>query len=365
MISERRFDALIAAIFDAGTDFQCWPKAMRLLAQAFHAPAVVMGCNSPHPDEVFAIAPDVDASQNQRFASYYRRINPIARSALSSPIGAVRTDAMMIPRSEFTRTEFFNDFLRPQDLGSMLGVVAHVEHTRQFNIVVQRASAFNEEEVSLYQRLAPHLRRAVQLNIKLELLHLQCALSAEMLQGLDRGALLVDAAARSLFVNEEAQRLMRAGDGLRVTNGIVRARLASDTAKLHALIAGCDGRGDDGTDGGLLLLSRGRNRAPITVSVLPFRRNEPMPLLRRPAAILLTSDPDRASEPTMAQIKLRYGLTPAETAFAAEIFKGDGIQACADRLGISRSTARTHLMQIFRKTNTSRQAELVRLLSQA
>jgi hypothetical protein len=47
MVSERRFTALIAAIYDAGTDFRCWPKAMRLMAQAFNAPAVVMGCNSP------------------------------------------------------------------------------------------------------------------------------------------------------------------------------------------------------------------------------------------------------------------------------------------------------------------------------
>jgi DNA-binding CsgD family transcriptional regulator len=42
---------------------------------------------------------------------------------------------------------------------------------------------------------------------------------------------------------------------------------------------------------------------------------------------------------------------------------GDGIQACADRLGITRATARTHLAHIFRKTGTNRQAELVRLLS--
>ena len=88
-----------------------------------------------------------------------------------------------------------------------------------------------------------------------------------------------------------------------------------------------------------------------------------MLLSKRPAAIVFTSDPDRAPAPPEARIKLRYGLTPAETAFAIEIVKGDGIQACADRLGISRATARTHLSHIFRKTSTRRQAELVRLLS--
>src|SRR5262249_44653837 len=184
MISERRFTALIAAIYDAGTDFRCWPKAMRPMAQAFNAPAVVMSCNSPHLDEVFAMGAEVAAAQNGGYASYYHRINPIAKHVLSSPVGAVRTDTMMIPRSEFARTEFFNDFLLPQNLGSMLGAVAHIERTRQFNVVIQRGRQFDREEVALYQRLAPHLRRAVQLNVKLALLDFPCPPSTHILHHL-------------------------------------------------------------------------------------------------------------------------------------------------------------------------------------
>jgi DNA-binding CsgD family transcriptional regulator len=365
MISERKFDAVVAAICDAGTDVRRWPRAMRLIAQAFHAPAIVMGCNSPHHEEVFTIAPEIDPVQNERYASYYHRINPIARYALSSPLGAVRTDTMMIPRPEFARTEFFNDFLLPQELGSMLGAVAHIEGTRQFNIVVQRARQFDDAEIALYRRLSPHLQRAVQLNVKLELLSLQCAVSTDILQRLDRAAFLVDASAHVLFTSLKAEDSRPAECGLRVVNGVLRARSASDNERLHALIAGCARPSSGGERGNLLLLERGQKRAPVAVSVLPFCREEVVGLARHPVAIVLMSDPDRASEPTMERIKLRYALTPAETAFAIEIAKGDGIQACADRLGISRSTARTHLSRIFRKTETNRQAELARLLSQS
>jgi DNA-binding CsgD family transcriptional regulator len=58
------------------------------------------------------------------------------------------------------------------------------------------------------------------------------------------------------------------------------------------------------------------------------------------------------------------GLTPAEVRFTHEILKGDGLQAAADRLGISVTTARTHLAHVFGKTGTRRQAELVRLILQ-
>jgi DNA-binding CsgD family transcriptional regulator len=365
MVSERGFDALIEAIYDAGVDFQGWPKALRLVAQALHAPAVLFGCNSPQFDEVFVVSPQVDQSQHDRYAAYYHHINPIAKHVLSSPVGAVQTDTMMIPRAEFARTEFFNDFLRPQDFASMLGAVAHVEGSRQFSIVAQRRREFGREDIILYRRLLPHLQRAVQLNAKLELLGLQCVVSSEILSQLNRSAFLVDASARLLFANREAESSMRATNGLRVVHGMLRARSASDTAKLHGLIAGCARPGRGSEAGGLLLVARDPDRAPITVSVLPFRQKEPVFLSQQPAAIVFTSDPDRTSGPTAPLMRLRYGLTPAETAFAAEIVKGDGIQACADRLGISRSTARTHLLHIFRKTDTRRQAELVRLLTQA
>jgi DNA-binding CsgD family transcriptional regulator len=61
-------------------------------------------------------------------------------------------------------------------------------------------------------------------------------------------------------------------------------------------------------------------------------------------------------------LRERFGLTPAEATFAFEIIKGDGRQATADRLGITVGTARSHLSNIFDKTGTKRQAELVRLL---
>jgi len=58
----------------------------------------------------------------------------------------------------------------------------------------------------------------------------------------------------------------------------------------------------------------------------------------------------------------RAQFTEAEAAVAVEVLKTDGLQAMAGRLGISLATAHTHLAQVFDKTGTHRQAELVRLL---
>jgi DNA-binding CsgD family transcriptional regulator len=80
--------------------------------------------------------------------------------------------------------------------------------------------------------------------------------------------------------------------------------------------------------------------------------------------MLVISDPEFEAASHKERLKMLFGLTPAEAAFAMEIVKGDGRRAAAQRRGIACSTARTHLSSIFEKTGTRRQAELVRLLLQ-
>jgi DNA-binding CsgD family transcriptional regulator len=62
------------------------------------------------------------------------------------------------------------------------------------------------------------------------------------------------------------------------------------------------------------------------------------------------------------QLQRQFGLTPAESRFALEILKGDGIAATAARLGVLPGTARTYLHRVLAKTGTRRRADLVRLL---
>jgi DNA-binding CsgD family transcriptional regulator len=43
--------------------------------------------------------------------------------------------------------------------------------------------------------------------------------------------------------------------------------------------------------------------------------------------------------------------------------KVSGVQALADLLGLSQATVKTHLHNVFRKTETARQSELVKLIA--
>lgn len=60
-----------------------------------------------------------------------------------------------------------------------------------------------------------------------------------------------------------------------------------------------------------------------------------------------------------------YRLTGAEHRLLAILFEGCALPEAAARLGIARTTARSHLQHIFDKTGARRQAELLRTIALA
>ena len=58
-------------------------------------------------------------------------------------------------------------------------------------------------------------------------------------------------------------------------------------------------------------------------------------------------------------LRCHFDLTPAEARLALHLVAGEALRSAAVKLSISYETARTYLKNIFRKTGTCRQAELV------
>ena len=61
-------------------------------------------------------------------------------------------------------------------------------------------------------------------------------------------------------------------------------------------------------------------------------------------------------------LRCHFGLTPAEARLALHLAAGETLRSAEAKLSISYETARTHLKNIFNKTGTCRQAELVVVL---
>jgi hypothetical protein len=167
MKSESDVASLIAVIYEAGMDFNLWPYALGRIASVFGAPSAGIARQGRTLSECWGFSSAIDPDCEQKYIDYYHSVNPIWQRASATPVGTVQTDTMVMPRRELGRTEFFNDFLVPQQMESMLNAVVVVEEGRQTVVTVRRNPEFEADDVQLYKLLAPHLQRAVQINIKL------------------------------------------------------------------------------------------------------------------------------------------------------------------------------------------------------
>ncbi len=82
---------------------------------------------------------------------------------------------------------------------------------------------------------------------------------------------------------------------------------------------------------------------------------------RSPRFLILSRQAEGAGRSERAA--KRFGLTPAENRLLQCLLDGLALKEAALRLGVARTTARTHLQRIFDKTGVRRQTELQRVIA--
>jgi DNA-binding CsgD family transcriptional regulator len=107
---------------------------------------------------------------------------------------------------------------------------------------------------------------------------------------------------------------------------------------------------------------RPSGKRPYSIRVSAVARAPATLTLFRPVVCLLISDPERHRGPSAQEVTALFGLTPAETRLAQSLADGISLRRSADRLGITYGSARSRLTQIFDKTHTRSQRELIKLL---
>jgi DNA-binding CsgD family transcriptional regulator len=160
-----------------------------------------------------------------------------------------------------------------------------------------------------------------------------------------------------------AERILRAEDGLCMRSGHIAATTTHDEQELHCVIQ--NALAADRTavrTGRSLTCFRPSGKRPYVIHVVPSHRRNADEPLRQPMALVLIIDPEDEPEPTAALLRRLYPLTEAEAQVALHVMHGANLKQIAEESSISRTTVRTHLQHVFDKTDTHRQAELVRLL---
>ena len=274
----------------------------------------------------------------------------------------------LVPHWDVQRTAYYQNFARRYDIARTVAVMVEVGPDALSVVSInasERRGPFGQREVALLQPLVPHIRRAIHLHRRLVTADAVSDNLASVLNASHRAVLLVDASGRVSFMNAAASQLNSIRDGLAVEHGDLRASRTGDTMRLRSIIATSikTSNGQGIGVGGRLVLGRPSGRRPLVVFVCPVSRQRPMfPGVESASAAVFVTDPERVDVPDEDMLCAVLGLTRAEGKLTHLLVQGINLMDAGTRLGVRRETIRSRLKTIFEKTNTHRQADLVRLV---
>ncbi|KRE17335.1 hypothetical protein ASE66_31085 [Bosea sp. Root483D1] len=205
----------------------------------------------------------------------------------------------------------------------------------------------------------PHLARSAYLAARLRMERALSAVAA--LQALGVPAAVLSGKGRVMasnaLIESVSQTLIPLAFG-----GLGLARPANNKLLQEALTAA---QGDQEAAARSIPVPAEDDWPAMIVHVVPLRRSASD--IFSGAAILIAAVTVSASRlvPSLQVLMGLFDLTPAEVKLAAALASGLSLEQAAAQARIQKTTARTHLDGIFRKTGTRRQGQLVALLKGA
>ncbi len=184
----------------------------------------------------------------------------------------------------------------------------------------------------------------------------------EALDHVAAGVFLLNAGRQVIFHNRRAEELLKEADGLTLSHDkLLRGEKPQQTAALREIIdaAIANATADKHTYGNPVGLTRHSGRRSLFAIACPLGHGPAGP--GEPVVGLFVTDPEHRSEATAEAVAQLYRLSPAETRLAVALSKGMRIEEIAETFGISRNTVSYTMKNLFRKTETDRQADLISL----
>ena len=356
MVTVEDFSRIVSAIYAAATTPDTWLTAMSEARSAFASETAGLigasaGSRSP---QSASLAPDA----YQSYRDHYRHIDYVLEAVERGPVGLVHSGGPLVALNP--KSEFNVDWMRPNrmDDGLFVRLTGGPSPFCFLVAAAQRDESFDTpDNVALMSALVPHLQQAIRTQRYFENAEHAASDIAAALDSVSHGVIVVDARSTVLHVNQAARAILRDDDGLAIKAGCLAAlNSAANYTLLRAVgiaVTGTTGAGAS------LACSRPSGKRSYVVHVLPYRSESGAAV---PRALIAVIDPERTTEPETTMLRRLYGLTPAEAEVAIRVLRGDGLKPISDELAVSLATVKTHLHHVFDKTDTHRQAELVRLL---
>ncbi len=346
-------EALVQMIYMAALDTTLWPDVLTLAADRLGGTSAWLSELDNVTGEGNGIIARIDPAMPVLYQNHYAALNPFPSAGLARDGSAARPGPVVLLASDLiddaalTRSEYYNGFMRPQDVHAVLIIRLASAGRISVAININRPRSwgpFARGHLREADTLAPHLARAVQLGKRMG-----------TMRGLpaNKPAIIVDASCRARHVNAKAEQVLTVQHGVvRLSGGELSLAALQDNARLRPLVT----RAAGGAMGGVIVSSG----LILSVNPLPGALS---PIFTPDGLALIVFDSLHTdSAGAQALFSRVLGLTPAESRVAYAFLVGAKPRDIAQAFGVSPNTVRVQFAHIFAKASVTRQADLARLL---
>ena len=131
-----------------------------------------------------------------------------------------------LPEAELVRSEYYNDYLRPQGLFYMTGVAIQPDSSIIMSLSALRGhsrGAFSKNELAVIQALVPHLQNAMNIRRRIEDAELSGSFASQSLAARGTGVALLERSRRIRHMSVDFEQIAtELGSSVQTVKGWVK-----------------------------------------------------------------------------------------------------------------------------------------------
>ena len=370
----------VDTIYQASVDTDLWPTVLDRLVDLIGGEAATLHWYDLFTGVSTGVGARVDQIALDKAFADFAPVNPLTEQDQGAKLRRFRNftpriirDTDWLPKEDFLRTAYYNDFFQVfgfhSDVG--LGIMAEdmgggVWEGAGINVFRhKRKGPWTDDDIALCAGLHSHLIRAYKLGRKISAQRRVGESLTEFVDGSRHGLFLLDGQGRVGHFNVAGRALLSEGGGLTIIGGRLAATRQDDARRLQDLIARAASGEREQRSGGSMGLTTPCRRRPLSLIISPMRGDRAALFPSGPAVMVCATDLEANVSLPEQQLRELFGLTPAEGRVALALLEGLEPAQAARRLGLGLPTVRTHLAHVFDKTETTGQVALTSLMVRA
>ncbi|HIJ83479.1 MAG: hypothetical protein HW380_3178 [Magnetococcales bacterium] len=226
---------------------------------------------------------------------------------------------------------------------------------------------FDQKSCDFLGELVPHIKRLFVIQKRLIMLDMGHRMTVDALDHIPMGIFIVNDQLQIRFANASAKELFYNAEGFRAGSSRLMVYNPNEYADLqHLVVHATQTSPNQPTQHPRTICLTGEGQDVTLTAMVSSLSLANLPLqagaLEQSLAVIFVTDPRKPQEAPPDLLRRMFGLTRKEAEIVEQLVIGRSLQKAAEFLGMAENTARTHIKAVFSKTNTSQQADVVRLV---